>query len=323
MIALPDFLTSFAEFGFLTRALVAGLLLALACGLLSPFVVLRRLSFSADGLAHASLGGLAAGLFLLDSGPVPSLASYGLSFLFTCGVAAGIAWLNQGGRVSADTAVGACYVAAFALGVLLLSWRQRYTSHLEHFFFGSILAVDPLECVLLAGLALGVLGFLLLHWRHLAQWTLDEELAQANGVRVRALRCAMLLLLAATVVLSVKVVGLLLVTAMLILPGAIGSLAARTLLSVAGCSVASALASAGSGMVLSNVADVPPGPATVLILFALFVAAFLGRQHSDQRRARAGTFPVTPFSTTSTLGIMTTDQQQAGPKSGAMLFPNQ
>lgn len=286
MNALLESVTSFAEFGFLGRALVAGLLLAVACGLLSPFVVLRRLSFSADGLAHASLGGLAAGLFLLDAGPTPTLGSYAVSFLFTCGVAAGIAWLNQGGRVSADTAVGACYVAAFALGVLLLSWRQRYTGHLEHFFFGSILAVDPLECVLLAGLAVGVLGFLFVRWRHLAQWTLDEELAQANGVRVRALRYAMLLLLAATVVLSVKVVGILLVTSLLILPGAIGSLGARTLGCVALLSVASAFTSVGAGMLLSNTADLPPGPATVLILFALFVMAFLARQHSDRRRAR-------------------------------------
>ena len=152
MTMLLESLTNFAEFGFLAP------------------------------LAHASLGGLAAGLFLLDTGPAPTLGSYAVSFLFTCGVAAAIAGLNQGGRVSADTAVGACYVAAFALGVLLLSWRQRYTGHLEHFFFGSILAVDRLECVLLAGLALGVLGFLFVRWRHLAQWTLDEELAQANGV---------------------------------------------------------------------------------------------------------------------------------------------
>jgi zinc transport system permease protein len=292
--ALLESLVSFAEFGFLGRALVAGLLLAVACGLLSPFVVLRRLSFSADGLAHASLGGLAAGLFLLDAGSTPGLGSYAVAFLFTCAVAAGIAWLNQGGRVSADTAVGACYVAAFALGALLLSWRQRYTGHLEHFFFGSILAVDFLECLLLGGLVLGVLGFLLLRWRHLAQWTLDEELAQANGIRVRALRYTMLLLLAGTVVLSVKVVGILLVTSLLILPGAIGSLGARTLAAVVGLSAASAVLSAGGGMVLSNMADVPPGPATVLILFGLFVGAFLTRQRADRRRVRpcsAGELP--------------------------------
>jgi zinc transport system permease protein len=141
---------------------------------------------------------------------------------------------------------------------------------------------------LVAGLALGVMGFLFLRWRHLAQWTLDEELAQANGIRVRALRYAMLLLLAATVVFSVKVVGILLVTSLLILPGAIGSLGARTLASVAGLSVASAVFSAGTGMVLSNTVDVPPGPATVLILFALFVAAFVARHHAERRQARDG-----------------------------------
>ena len=114
-------LGSFIEYDFLGRALVAGLLTSLICGLLSPFVVLRRLSFSADGLAHASLGGLALGVCLLNSGPTPTLAGYCVSFLFTCAVAAAIAYLSGGNRLQSDTAVGACYVAAFAFGILLLA----------------------------------------------------------------------------------------------------------------------------------------------------------------------------------------------------------
>ncbi len=84
-------LNAFLEYGFLARAMLAGLLMSLTCGLLSPFVVLRRLSFSADGLAHASLGGLAVGLFVLGAGQVPTLSSYLVSLVFTCGVAVAIA----------------------------------------------------------------------------------------------------------------------------------------------------------------------------------------------------------------------------------------
>ncbi len=116
---------TFFEYEFLTRALAAGLLMSLTCGLLAPFVVLRRLSFSTDGLAHASLGGLAIGMFLLATGPAPTLMSYGISFVFTVIVAVAMAYFSGGQRIQSDTATGACYVAAFALGILLLSLRKR------------------------------------------------------------------------------------------------------------------------------------------------------------------------------------------------------
>jgi ABC-type Mn2+/Zn2+ transport system permease subunit len=278
---------SFFEYGFLVRALTAGLLMSLACGVLSPFVVLRGLSFSADGLAHASLGGLAIGLWLWQSGPTPTTGTYALAFLFTGVVALGIAWFSGRQRVRSDTAVGACYVAAFALGVVLLSARKRYTGHLEGFFFGSILAVNPLECWLLAGLVVVVAGWIFAHWRWLGRWVFDEELARAGGVPVNALRYGLILLIAATVVLSAKVVGILLVTAMLILPGAIGTLCAQRLWSVTVISMFAAVTAAAAGMRISNAADVPPGPVTVLVTFVLFVLALAWRHTQERRRTPA------------------------------------
>jgi zinc transport system permease protein len=276
-------LGSFWEYGFLGRALAAGLLMSLTCGLLSPFIVLRRLSFSADGLAHASLGGLALGMFLLDTGPTPTLAGYGIAFVFTCGVAAAIAYLSGGNRLQSDTAVGACYVAAFAIGILLLASHQRSTGHLEHFFFGSILAVNALECRLLTGLAILTSLFCLGCWRWLGQWTFDEELARASQVKTAWLRYALILLIAATVILSTRVVGVLLVTAMLILPGAVGTLSGRAMPVIAFFSVASAMGSAALGMAVSNTADLPPGPVIVLLAFGCFLTAFFRRRRRDLR----------------------------------------
>ena len=279
-------LNAFLEYGFLERAMLAGLLMSVTCGLLSPFVVLRRLSFSADGLAHASLGGLAVGLFAMGVSQVPTLSSYLVGFVFTCGTAVAIAWLSSGNRRQSDTAVGACYVAAFAFGVLLLSWHHHSTGHLEHFIFGSILAVNPLECWLLAGLAVAAALFCLIGWRGLGQWTFDEELAQASGVRVMALRYLLLLMIAATVILSTKVVGVLLVTALLILPGAIGTLSVRSLPGILLLSLIAAMSSAVVGMMVSNLADVPPGPVIVLVVFGFFLATFFLRRGRDLRRSR-------------------------------------
>jgi zinc transport system permease protein len=273
-------LNAFFEYGFLARAMIAGLLLSLTCGMLSPFIVLRRLSFAADGLAHASLGGLAVGLFLLG-GTIPTLGTYAVSFVFICGVAVAIAYLSSGKHLQSDTAVGACFVAAFAFGVLLLYSRKRYANNLESFFFGSILAVNTLECWLLAGLALAAFLFCFGFWRWLGKWTFDEDLACASAVKITWLRYALILLIAATVILSTKVVGVLLVTALLILPGAIGTLSGRVMWVIMMLSAVTALVSVALGMVVSNTADVPPGPAIVLLVFVFFLAAFFLRRYRE------------------------------------------
>lgn len=280
-------LHSFLEYGFLARAAVAGLLLSLTCALLSPFVVLRRLAFSADGLAHSSLGGLALGIVLLGTGLTPSLGVYAVSLAFTVVVAAGMAWFGSLQRVASDTAIGACYVAAFAFGALLLCMRKRFSAHLDHFFFGNLLAVSPLDCWLLAGLALVGGGFCLGHWRWLGQWAFDEELALASGVPTTRLRYALILLLAVTVILSVKIVGLLLVTAMLILPGATGALLGRSLAAMLSIALAAAVSCTGVGLVASNAGDLPPGPAIVLFSFAAFAGTAALQRCLDHRHSRS------------------------------------
>jgi zinc transport system permease protein len=284
----------FLQYGFLERALVAALLLSVTCGMLSPFIVLRRLSFSADGLAHASLGGLALGIFVLNSGMTPTLAGYGISFLFTCGIAGAIAYFSGSKRMQSDTAVGACYVAAFATGILLLTLRNRSTGHLEHFFFGSILAVNPLECWLLGVLALLTILFCITQWRRLEQWTFDEELAQASGVNTVWLRYALVMLIAATVILAAKVVGVLLATALLILPGAIGTLSGRNMPFIVFLSMDAAIGCATTGMMISNSVNVPPGPVIVLLVFMCFLVAFFLRRSRDLQKSKHG------FSTTMT-----------------------
>ena len=280
-------MNAFYEYGFLVRALLAGLALALLCGVLSPFIVLRRMAFAADGLAHASLGGLAIGLFLTRAGPIPDVASYLISFLFTCGVALAIAFFAR--RVQSDTAVGACYVGAFALGIALLSLRRGGLGHLEHLFFGSILAVQPLELGLLATLtvvALVACGFC---WEWLGAWTFDDELARAEGVPVVVLRYALLLFIAATVIVATRLVGVLLVAALLVLPGATGCLSARSLALGVLVSILTALWSTVVGMAVSNGTNVPPGPAIVLCAFACFLTAFAVHRWRERRASHPPT----------------------------------
>lgn len=273
------------HYGFLGRAMIAAALLSLVSGLISPPIVLRRLAFSADGLAHASLGGLAIGLCFVPGALVPTLTSYGVSFAFTCAAALIIGFLST--RVPSDTAVGACYVAAFSLGVLLLSARHRGSGHLEHYFFGSLLAANPLEIAVLSTLAVLITAGMACTWRWIAMWMFDEELAQSNGVPVRWLRYALLLTIAATVIIATRMVGVLLVAALLVLPGATGSQVAIRTSGITLISLLTAFASTGLGLVWSNAANVPPGPAITLVAFGIFAVSLGFRQLNKSSRPHA------------------------------------
>ena len=268
-------LHSILDYGFLRRAVLAAILMSLTCGLIAPVVVLRRLSFSTDGLAHSSLGGLAIGVIFVTNGASPSLISYLISFIFTVSVAAGITYLSENNRIDSDTAVGVCYVAAFALGVLVLSLREGYSGHLDQFFFGSLLAVNQIECLLLLILSLISFIFIFLNWLSVGKWTFNEEMAHAEGVPVKKLRYFFMFLVVAVVIVSSRVVGVLLVTSMLIVPGAVGSLASRSMFGITIVSIATALVSSLIGLSISNSYDVPPGPVIVLTGFLIFLGTYL------------------------------------------------
>ena len=267
-------LHSIFDYGFLRRAVLAAILMSLTCGLIAPVVVLRRLSFSTDGLAHSSLGGLAIGVLFVTNGASPSLLSYLISFFFTVSVAAGITYLSENNRIDSDTAVGVCYVAAFALGVLVLSLREGYSGHLDQFFFGSLLAVNQIECLLLLIISLISFIFIFWNWLSVGKWTFNEEMAHAEGVPVKKLRYFFMFLVVAVVIVSSRVVGVLLVTSMLILPGAVGSLASRSMFGITIVSIATALVSSLIGLSISNSYDVPPGPVIVLTGFLIFLGTY-------------------------------------------------
>jgi ABC-type Mn2+/Zn2+ transport system permease subunit len=263
----------FLAYPFFQRALLAGALTALLCGALSFFVVLRRLAFVGSGVAHAAFGGVAiatlAGLPPGLGGLVASLA-----------VAAATARAAGTSDVTEDTAVGVFTVAAMAAGVVALGFVKTNVD-LFGLMFGNILTVDPADLLILAGATAGVLVALAFFFRPLLLASVDEEGARVAGVATGAMRLLVLCLIGVAVVAALKVVGILLVSALLVLPGA----AARPLASrwpgfLAG-SIAFALASVLGGLLLSVALDIASGAAIILLGAALFVGALL------VKRARA------------------------------------
>jgi ABC-type Mn2+/Zn2+ transport system permease subunit len=254
----------FLAYPFFQRALAAGVLTALLCGSLSFFVVLRRLAFVGSGVAHAAFGGVAVATLL----GVPPLAGGLAAALAVAGAAA----RAEGSSVTEDSAVGVFTVAAMALGVVALGFVKTNVD-LFGLMFGNILTVAPADLAILGVATMAVLVALAAFFRPLLLASVDEEGAEVAGVRTGAMRLLVLVLVGVAVVAALKVVGILLVSALLVLPGAAArTLAARWPALLAG-SVAVAFVSVVGGLLLSVAVDVAPGAAIILVGAGLFVAA--------------------------------------------------
>ncbi len=260
-------MTELLQYPFFVRALVAAAITALLCGALSFFVVLRRLAFVGSGVAHAAFGGVAlATLAGLPTGLGALVA--GLA------VALATARASESGRVSEDAAVGVFTVGAMAGGVVAIGFLKTNVD-LFGLMFGNILTVAPVDLLLLALAAVVVLGTLAWFFRPLLYASVDEDGARAAGVNTGAMRLLVLSLLAVAVVVSLKVVGVLLVSALLVLPGAVArSLASRWPAFLLGSVLAAFVMTLG-GLVLSVMLDIASGAAIILVGVLLFVASLL------------------------------------------------
>ncbi len=270
--------------GFLRRALAAGLLTAISCGLLSPYIVLRRMAFAGHGLSHAAFGGAALALLL------------GLNLSLGGAVFAGLlaivlALWTRKGEISEDSAIGMLVAASMALGVVCLSLRKRYTQDVFSFLFGNILAVLPVDLIFGLVAAILTVGCILLLRRSLVSATFHEEMAKVEGVRVDSIRILLFVLTAVAVVAAMKVVGAILVSALLVMPGVIALLIARRFTSVQVAALLIGLAAVIVGMFLSYLLNLPSGATIALLLFAAY-GIVRSAVHLVERRRRSARAPV-------------------------------
>lgn len=255
---------------FMQRALGAGLLVGLLAGFYGVFVVQRRLSFLGAGLAHAAFGGVALGL-LLQINPVI------MAFPFTILVAAGIIWVRSSTQLGGDTSIGIFFAVAMALGIIFLSLKQQYTADAFTYLFGSILAVRPLDLWITTGIT-GLTLAALPMWGRWAYATFDRELAQADRLPVEKDDYVFSILLAITIVATVKLVGILLIAAFLVLPPATARLVTASFRGMTTVSVAAGIGTAVGGLSISYALDIPSGPSIVLLQAVLFFGVMIGRR---------------------------------------------
>jgi zinc transport system permease protein len=252
--------------GFLVYALLGGLGLALVAGPLGCFVVWRRMAYFGDSLAHSALMGVALG-FVLSIDVTLGIAATCVLF------ALAIVGLQQQRRIATDTLLGILSHTALSIGLVALSLMGSLRVDLLGYLFGDILSVTPQDLTVIYGggaLALVVLAVI---WRDLLAATVHEELARAEGVAVFRVRLVFTLLLAVVVAISMKVMGILLITSMLIIPAAAARRFARTPEAMALLAAAIGVLAVALGLGASLRWDTPSGPSIVVAAFSLFLVS--------------------------------------------------
>lgn len=257
---------------FFLRALLAGIGVALATGPLGCFVIWRRMAYFGEALSHSALLGITLGVW--------SGITLNGAVLFTCLTMAGlITWLQSHTRLSNDAAMGILSHTTLALGMITVTFMEGLTIDLMGYLFGDVLASSWQDVAWIYGGGACILTLLAFLWKPLLNLTVHEGLAQVDGIATELVRFLFMLLIALTVATAFKIVGALLITALLIIPAAaIRPLARTPLIMVAGATVIGVL-SVILGLMASFQWDLPGGPAIVLAASLFFVSTLgLSRQ---------------------------------------------
>jgi zinc transport system permease protein len=267
-------LTDIIHYAFLQRAILAGTLIAVLCSVLGVFLVLRRLSLIGDGLAHVTFGSVALALLFRFQSVYTAIAAIPCVLLS----ALGILKIAEKARIYGDAAIGIVSSLGIASGILLASLAGGFNVDLFSYLFGNILSISPAELLVTAALFVIVLLAVTFLYNDLFAITFDEELAATSGIRVDRINAILVLLTALTVVLAMKVVGIMLISALLILPAVSALQLARGFKTAIILSVCLGVTSVVGGIFASFILNLPTGATIIIINFLLFASAFLIRK---------------------------------------------
>lgn len=259
------------QYEFIRRAFIAGSFIALVCSILGVLLVLRRLAMIGDGLAHVTFGSVAVGLLLRQSSTFVSIPIVMVSSL-------GIMKLMQKARLYGDAAIGIVSSLGIAGGVIIASLSGGFNVDLFSFLFGNILAISRAEVITSIILSLIVLSVVSLFYSEYFSTTFDEEFASISGIDVKKINSLLVLLTAITVVLTMKVVGILLTSALLILPAVTALQIAKSFKNTMILSSLTGISSVLVGIYTSFVLNLPTGATIVMVNFLFFITAFLSRR---------------------------------------------
>ncbi len=248
------------------RALVGAVLLASMLGPLGAFVVWRRMAYFGDTIAHSALLGVALSLLIGDVLPMTAAI-----FLVAVTVAIILARSSRDTRFHADTLLGILAHGALALGLVLVALNRDVQVDVNAYLFGDVLAIGWEDVGVLAALAVFVLLVLRAQWRNLLMTTIDPAIAQVDGVNVARTQLVLTLLLAAVIAVAIKLTGILLITALLVMPAAAARYLSKTPLQMAAFASLLGMLSVSSGLLAALYIDAPAAPMMVVTAACVFV----------------------------------------------------
>jgi zinc transport system permease protein len=263
-------IVNFLHYEFIRRAIITGSFIALVCSLLGVLLVLRRFSLIGDGLAHVTFGSVAIGLLLKQHPVYVSIPIVMLSSL-------GILKLTEKARLYGDAAIGIVSSVGIAGGILIASIAGGFNVDLFSYLFGNILSISRAEVFASIALSLVVLLSILFFYHEYFSATFDEEFAMVSGINTKKINSILVLLTGITVVLAMKVVGIMLTSSLLILPAVTALQIAKSFKTTMIISSLIAISSVVVGIYLSFILNLPSGATIVMANFVIFISAFLFR----------------------------------------------
>mgnify|MGYP003237145405 FL=1 len=275
------FFSDLVHYQYLLNAFTACLLSGITCGVIGTYVVCRRMVFLAGGITHASFGGLGIA-FWMGANPIAG------AMIFAVLSALGIEWAGSRGRIREDSAIGIIWSVGMAVGALFMSLRPGYTSgDLSAYLFGSIVTVTRGDVMALALLTLVILAGALLWLRPIMYVAFDRDFARSRGIPTRVVSYLMAALVAATIVLSIRIMGIVLLISLLTIPVAVVNAFSRDYRTIAATAPAVAVAGNVAGLAASYHFEVPPGAAIIFTLTLTLIVVKLLTLYRKKTRPAA------------------------------------
>jgi len=246
------------QYGFMRNALAAGILVSIACGIIGTYIVTNRIVFLSGGIAHAAYGGVGLGYLL---GVNPTIGA----IFFALASALGMGWVARHTKERSDTIIGIMWAIGMALGIIFLDLSPGYKADLMSYLFGSILAVPSSDLFIMGILNIIIITLVWLYYRQLQAISFDETFATVVSVPVDRLYLMLIGMVALTVVMTMRIVGLIMVIALLTIPPAIAGLFVRDMKRMMLLSVLLSITFSVIGLTLSYIFDLTSGATIILV----------------------------------------------------------
>lgn len=272
-----DFFAEIAQYRFLSHAAAACLLCGIACGIVGTYVVCRRLVFLSGGITHSSFGGIGMAYYF---GADPMLGA----LLFAVVSALGIEAFSVGRRIREDSAIGLIWSLGMAVGIIFIYLTPGYAPNLMSFLFGNILSVSTSDLLWMGLVDILIVAVFALFYRPVLYVTFDRGFAASQKMPVRTIGYAMSALVAVTIVMSIRVVGIVLLISLLTIPAVIATQIAKSFGRILPLAAAIATLGAFAGLWISYRSDIPSGASTIFVLTVTLIVVKLLPLRTSKRR---------------------------------------